>query len=61
VWTDGLVERVTNYTDIDAARAAAERLAVSRRVGDGAGELMTPWASPAMDEMAETCPLRPGR
>jgi len=31
VWTDGLVERVTNYTDIDAARAAAERLAVSRR------------------------------
>src|ERR1700687_3188045 len=26
-WTDGLVARVTPYTDIDEARAAAERLA----------------------------------
>jgi ketosteroid isomerase-like protein len=29
-WTDGLVERVTIYTDIDEARAAAERLAEQR-------------------------------
>ena len=29
-WTDGLVERVTTYTDIDEARAAAERLAEER-------------------------------
>jgi ketosteroid isomerase-like protein len=29
-WTDGLVARVTPYTDIDEARAAAERLAESR-------------------------------
>jgi ketosteroid isomerase-like protein len=26
-WADGLIERNTNYTDIDEARAAAERLA----------------------------------
>jgi hypothetical protein len=25
-WTDGLVERSTLYTDVDEARAAAERL-----------------------------------
>ena len=30
VWADGLVVRVTNYTDVDEARAAAERLAESR-------------------------------
>jgi hypothetical protein len=30
VWTEGLVVRVTNYPDIDEARAAAERLAASR-------------------------------
>jgi ketosteroid isomerase-like protein len=29
-WTDGLIERVTTYTDIDEARAAAERLAEER-------------------------------
>ncbi len=29
-WADGLVQRVTNYTDIDEARAAAERLAQER-------------------------------
>jgi ketosteroid isomerase-like protein len=29
-WTDGLVERVTTYTDIDQARAAAERLTEER-------------------------------
>jgi ketosteroid isomerase-like protein len=27
IWTDGLIERITLYTDIDEARAAAERLA----------------------------------
>jgi ketosteroid isomerase-like protein len=27
VWVDGLIERSTNYVDIDEARAAAERLA----------------------------------
>jgi ketosteroid isomerase-like protein len=27
VWRDGLIVRLTNYTDIDEARAAAERLA----------------------------------
>jgi hypothetical protein len=27
---DGLIERVTDYTDIDQARAAAERLAEER-------------------------------
>jgi ketosteroid isomerase-like protein len=31
VWAEGLIERLTNYTDIDEARAAAERLAESRR------------------------------
>jgi hypothetical protein len=29
-WTDGLVERLTIYIDIDEARAAAERLAEER-------------------------------
>jgi hypothetical protein len=29
-WRNGLVERVTNYSDIDEARAAAERLAEER-------------------------------
>jgi ketosteroid isomerase-like protein len=29
-WVDGLVERGTNYLDIDKARAAAERLAQER-------------------------------
>jgi ketosteroid isomerase-like protein len=29
-WVDGLIERNTNYTDIDEARAAAERLAGER-------------------------------
>jgi hypothetical protein len=31
LWADGLIERVTTFLDIDAARAAAERLAVERR------------------------------
>jgi ketosteroid isomerase-like protein len=30
MWREGLVERQTNYTDIDEARAAAERLAEER-------------------------------
>ena len=30
VWEDGLIERVTNYLDIDEARAAAECLAQER-------------------------------
>jgi hypothetical protein len=29
-WVDGLIERNTNYTDIDEARAGAERLAEER-------------------------------
>jgi ketosteroid isomerase-like protein len=29
-WGDGLVERITNYPDIDEARAAAERLVKER-------------------------------
>jgi hypothetical protein len=29
-WADGLVERLTSYTDIDQAGAAAERLAQQR-------------------------------
>jgi ketosteroid isomerase-like protein len=29
-WVDGLAVRVTNYTDVDEARAAAERLAAER-------------------------------
>ena len=29
-WADGLIERITFYTDIDEARAAAERLAEER-------------------------------
>jgi ketosteroid isomerase-like protein len=29
-WVEGVIRRTTNYTDIDAARAAAERLAESR-------------------------------
>jgi ketosteroid isomerase-like protein len=30
LWGDGLIVRLTNYTDIDEGRAAAERLAESR-------------------------------
>jgi ketosteroid isomerase-like protein len=30
VWRDGLIVRLTNYTDIDQGRAAAERLAQER-------------------------------
>ena len=30
IWADGLIERLTTYTDIDEARAAAERLAQER-------------------------------
>jgi ketosteroid isomerase-like protein len=30
IWVEGLIERVTFYTDIDEARAAAERLAEER-------------------------------
>ena len=30
VWVDGAIVRITNYTDIDEARAAAERLAEER-------------------------------
>ncbi len=30
VWTDGVLEQQTNYLNIDAARAAAERLAEER-------------------------------
>ena len=30
IWADGLVERLTTYTDIDEARAAARRLAQER-------------------------------
>jgi len=30
IWTDGLTEKVTNYSDIDGGRAAAERLAEER-------------------------------
>jgi len=30
VWEDGKIARTTNYTDIDEARAAAERLAEDR-------------------------------
>jgi hypothetical protein len=29
-WEDGKIVRMTNYTDIDEARAAAERLAQGR-------------------------------
>jgi hypothetical protein len=31
VWLDGAIVRITNYGDIDEARAAAERLAKSSR------------------------------
>jgi ketosteroid isomerase-like protein len=31
VWVEGLIVRLTNYSDIDAARAVAERLAEERR------------------------------
>jgi ketosteroid isomerase-like protein len=31
VWVEGLIVRVTNYSDVDEARAVAERLAASRR------------------------------
>ena len=30
VWEDGKIVRLTNYNDIDAGRAAAERLAEER-------------------------------
>jgi hypothetical protein len=30
IWSDGLILRVTTFTDIDEARAAAERLAQER-------------------------------
>jgi ketosteroid isomerase-like protein len=30
-WNEGMIDRMTNYTDIDEARAAAARLAKSRR------------------------------
>jgi len=30
IWVEGLIERVTLYTDIDEARAAAERLSEAR-------------------------------
>ncbi len=30
VWADGVIEQLTTYTDIDQARAAAERLAEER-------------------------------
>jgi ketosteroid isomerase-like protein len=30
VWVEGLIVRLTNYTDIDAARASAERIAEER-------------------------------
>ena len=30
IWADGLVQRLTSYTDTDEARAAAERLAEER-------------------------------
>jgi ketosteroid isomerase-like protein len=30
IWTDGVIERQTDHTDIDEARAAAERLARER-------------------------------
>jgi hypothetical protein len=30
VWVDGLAIRITNYLDIDEARAAAERVADER-------------------------------
>jgi hypothetical protein len=30
IWAEGLIERFTTYTDIDGARAAAERLAQER-------------------------------
>jgi ketosteroid isomerase-like protein len=31
LWVEGLIERLTNYSDIDEARASAERLAESRQ------------------------------
>ena len=46
-WADGLIERSTQYTDIDEARAAGEKLAEQRKVSDGAREPETP--SPASD------------
>jgi ketosteroid isomerase-like protein len=30
IWTDGLIERLTTYKDVEEARAAAERLALER-------------------------------
>jgi ketosteroid isomerase-like protein len=43
-WTDGLIHRLTSYSDIDEARAAAERLAEER----GAA---VPAASPSVVEL----------
>ena len=34
IWTDGLIERETTHSDIDVARAAAERLAEERAQAD---------------------------
>ena len=31
VWEEGIITRVVNYPDIEAARAIAEQLAASRR------------------------------
>jgi hypothetical protein len=31
IWADGLIQRLTSYTDIEQARAAAERLAQERK------------------------------
>jgi ketosteroid isomerase-like protein len=41
VWVDGEIERFTTYTDIDAARAVAERPRRGAGVGGVAGEFMT--------------------
>ena len=35
IWAEGSMERFTRYTDIDEARAAAERLAEERAQADG--------------------------
>jgi hypothetical protein len=35
VWVEGVVARITNYLDINEARAAAERLAEERVQADG--------------------------
>jgi hypothetical protein len=58
---DGLAERVTDYTDVDEARAAAERLAEERRARDrrrrrrAASSRVTAWLRaqrlPALDSV----------